>query len=173
MDRRLVSANTRFGFQLSAEIVEQDAGKNVFVSPASVAIALAMTCNGAAGETQQAMAQVLGVAGAAGAGAGGDAGRAQGGRDDGHFRGGLQMSSRWMAPYSPTCRRPAAWGRARYAPDARPVSVGQITGYVVQQFGWWMLDWKVGDVGFEVRASVTALSLEELLTLATGVQPLE
>jgi serine protease inhibitor len=59
VDSRLIAANTQFGFRLFAEIVEQDAGKNVFVSPASVAMALAMTYNGAAGETQQAMAEVL------------------------------------------------------------------------------------------------------------------
>jgi len=59
VDSRLVSANAEFGFQLFAEIAKQDAGKNIFVSPASVAIALAMTYNGAAGETQQAMAEVL------------------------------------------------------------------------------------------------------------------
>jgi hypothetical protein len=31
----------------------------------------------------------------------------------------------------------------------------------------------MGDVGFELRAPVPVLSLEELLTIATGVQPLE
>jgi serine protease inhibitor len=56
---RLVSANTRFGFKLFAEIVKQDTARNVFVSPASVAFALAMTYNGASGETQQAMARTL------------------------------------------------------------------------------------------------------------------
>lgn len=58
-DDRLVSANIIFGFKLFAEIVKQDTGKNIFISPASVAIALAMTCNGAGGETKQAMAKAL------------------------------------------------------------------------------------------------------------------
>jgi len=58
-DDRLVSANIIFGFKLFAEIVKQDTGKNIFVSPASVAIALAMTYNGAGGETKQAMAGAL------------------------------------------------------------------------------------------------------------------
>jgi hypothetical protein len=62
------------------------------------------------------------------------------------------------------------WGQARYAPEARPVTVGETAGYVVRQFGWWVLDWKVGDVGFELRAPVMAFSLEELLNIATGVQ---
>ncbi len=58
-DDRLVSANIIFGFKLFAEIVKQDTGKNIFVSPASVAIALAMTYNGAGGKTKQAMAGAL------------------------------------------------------------------------------------------------------------------
>lgn len=56
---RLISANTEFGFNLFAEIIEQDTGENVFISPLSVSTALAMTYNGAAGETQQAMAKAL------------------------------------------------------------------------------------------------------------------
>jgi len=58
-DDRLVSANIIFGFKLFAEIIKQDTGKNIFVSPASVAIALAMTYNGAGGKTKQAMAGAL------------------------------------------------------------------------------------------------------------------
>jgi len=56
---KLVSANTRFGFKLFAQALKADAGKNVFISPSSVAIALLMTYNGAKGETQQAMAKAL------------------------------------------------------------------------------------------------------------------
>lgn len=56
---KLVAANTRFGFKLFSEILKKDSGKNVFVSPTSVAIALSMTYNGASGETQQAMANAL------------------------------------------------------------------------------------------------------------------
>lgn len=59
MDSKILSANTKFGFKLLAEVLKGDANKNVFVSPASVAMALAMTYNGAAGETQQAMAGTL------------------------------------------------------------------------------------------------------------------
>ncbi len=59
----LAAADTRFGLRLFAELARQDAGKNVFISPASVAMALAMTYNGAQGETQQAMAQALEVQG--------------------------------------------------------------------------------------------------------------
>lgn len=55
----IVAANTRFAFKLYREIAEHDSGNNVFISPASIALALAMTYNGAAGETRRAMASVL------------------------------------------------------------------------------------------------------------------
>lgn len=55
----LVDANNRFGLKLFANLRDADAAGNVFISPASVAIALAMTYNGAGGETQQAMARAL------------------------------------------------------------------------------------------------------------------
>ncbi|MFP4123055.1 serpin family protein [Coleofasciculus sp.] len=59
VDTKLVEANTKFGFKLFSEILQQDSDKNVFISPTSVAIALAMTYNGARGETQAAMANAL------------------------------------------------------------------------------------------------------------------
>lgn len=59
LDSRLVAGNERFGFKLFAEVTKQDAGKNVFISPASVGLALAMTYNGAEGETKQAMSRAL------------------------------------------------------------------------------------------------------------------
>jgi len=59
VDTQLVEANTNFGFKLFSEILQQDSNKNVFISPTSVAIALAMTYNGASGETQAAMAHAL------------------------------------------------------------------------------------------------------------------
>ncbi|MCL5997618.1 MAG: serpin family protein [Chloroflexi bacterium] len=55
----LSAANVRFGLKLYNEVLKQNTGSNLFISPASVAIALAMTYNGANGETQQAMAQAL------------------------------------------------------------------------------------------------------------------
>ncbi len=67
----------------------------------------------------------------------------------------------------------AGWGQARYEWEARPVMVGQNMGYVIQRFGWWVLDWKVGDTGFELQAPAQALSLDDLLTIATAVQPPE
>jgi serpin B len=60
MDTRLIAANTRFGFKLFSQILEQNGEPtNLMVSPTSVAIALAMTYNGASGTTQQAMAEAL------------------------------------------------------------------------------------------------------------------
>ncbi|HEY3137303.1 MAG TPA: serpin family protein [Blastocatellia bacterium] len=63
VDSRLVSANTRFGFKLYSEVLKQSAGKNVFISPASVGLALAMTYNGAVGETKLAMERALEIQG--------------------------------------------------------------------------------------------------------------
>ncbi|HJZ69256.1 MAG TPA: serpin family protein [Blastocatellia bacterium] len=63
VDSRLVAANTRFGFKLYSEVLKQSAGKNVFISPASVGLAIAMTYNGAVGETKQAMERALEIQG--------------------------------------------------------------------------------------------------------------
>jgi serpin B len=63
VDSRFVSANTQFGFRLFAQLAKQDAGKNVFISPSSVVLALTMIYNGAGGETQQEMAATLALSG--------------------------------------------------------------------------------------------------------------
>jgi serpin B len=55
----IVSANTRFGFKLFTQLAREDAGKNLFISPASISIALALVYNGASGRTQAALAQAL------------------------------------------------------------------------------------------------------------------
>ena len=56
----VASANTRFGFKLLQDLRERDSGANIFISPLSISIALTMTYNGAVGETEHAMAEVLG-----------------------------------------------------------------------------------------------------------------
>jgi len=61
VDPRLVAANTGFGFNLFQELEQADPGQNIFISPASVAMALAMTYNGANGETKEAMAKTMGL----------------------------------------------------------------------------------------------------------------
>ncbi|MBG1241091.1 serpin family protein [Nostoc sp. NZL] len=58
-DTRIVDSSNKFGFKLFSEVLKDDNEKNVFISPSSVAIALAMTYNGASGSTQQAMAKTL------------------------------------------------------------------------------------------------------------------
>ncbi len=63
VDPRWVAANTRFGFKLYSELRKGKAQANVLVSPASVAMALAMTYNGAGGTTREAMARALDVQG--------------------------------------------------------------------------------------------------------------
>ncbi|MEQ9626130.1 serpin family protein [Coleofasciculus chthonoplastes] len=59
VNTKLVEANTKFGFKLFSEILQENSNNNVFISPTSIAIALAMTYNGASGETQAAMANAL------------------------------------------------------------------------------------------------------------------
>jgi serpin B len=62
-DNWLTSATTRFAFKLFAQLTQHERGKNIFISPASVFLALAMVYNGAAGETQGGMAEALELAG--------------------------------------------------------------------------------------------------------------
>jgi serpin B len=63
IDRGLLNANTKFAFKLFSQTLQEDNEQNVFISPTSVAIALTLLYNGAAGETQQQMAEVLGLQG--------------------------------------------------------------------------------------------------------------
>lgn len=59
VDNKVVTTNIQFGFNLFNEIRKTEQDKNIFISPLSVSIALAMTLNGAAGETEQAMTKAL------------------------------------------------------------------------------------------------------------------
>jgi len=59
IDDSVVTANTQFGFNLFDEIRKTEQDKNIFISPFSVSVALAMTLNGAAGETERAMTNTL------------------------------------------------------------------------------------------------------------------
>ncbi|MEH1870411.1 serpin family protein [Nostoc sp.] len=59
-DTKIVDSSNKFGFKLFSEVLKKDNGQNnVFISPSSVAIALAMTYNGASGTTQLAIAKTL------------------------------------------------------------------------------------------------------------------
>ncbi len=58
-EMKLVEADNRFGMKLFREIVNEENDKNIFISPLSVAMALGIAYNGAAGNTQEAMQQTL------------------------------------------------------------------------------------------------------------------
>jgi serine protease inhibitor len=62
VDKRIVKASNEFGMQLHRQLVqtEQDKKKNIFISPTSISLALAMAYNGSKGETQASMAKTLG-----------------------------------------------------------------------------------------------------------------
>ncbi len=59
LDTGLVSGNTKFAVNLLHQIAKQDSGKNIFISPLSISICLAMVYNGASGETREEMANAL------------------------------------------------------------------------------------------------------------------
>jgi serine protease inhibitor len=59
LDPRLAAANARFGFKLYSVLTGQSAEKNIFISPSSIALCLAMAYNGAEAETRQAMSRAL------------------------------------------------------------------------------------------------------------------
>lgn len=60
----LSRAYNAFGFTLFSELAQKNPGKNTFISPTSVALAMAITANGAAGSTRAAMLNALGAPGA-------------------------------------------------------------------------------------------------------------
>lgn len=62
LDQRLVNANNKFGFALFKQLAEEEE-ENLFISPASIITALAMTYNGAEDETKAAMEEALNLKG--------------------------------------------------------------------------------------------------------------
>ena len=58
-NKELVAANNHFGFKLFSQIQSQSATQNIFISPTSIAIALAMARNGASNATLTAMTETL------------------------------------------------------------------------------------------------------------------
>lgn len=63
IDPKLAESSNRFGFNLLRRVVSEDPDATVMVSPASVAMAMSMALNGAAGMTRTQMAQILEVDG--------------------------------------------------------------------------------------------------------------
>lgn len=59
VDQKLVDGNTKFGFNIFRALCEKDPHENIFISPASISTALAMTANGADGDTFRAMLETL------------------------------------------------------------------------------------------------------------------
>jgi serine protease inhibitor len=59
----LITSGNLFGLKLFRAVSIADSGKNLFLSPISVSMALGMTLNGAAGETRTGMEQALELAG--------------------------------------------------------------------------------------------------------------
>ena len=60
---KLATANTGFAFDLLKQIVKEQPGTNIFISPFSVSTVLQMVANGAAGDTRVEMQRVLKTAG--------------------------------------------------------------------------------------------------------------
>ncbi|MFP4200568.1 MAG: serpin family protein [Clostridia bacterium] len=60
LDKNLVRANTQFAIDMARQLRGKDPEDDLFFSPASISVALAMTKNGAAAETFDALSQTLG-----------------------------------------------------------------------------------------------------------------
>lgn len=59
LEKTVVQSSADFGLKLFREIHREEQQKNTFISPLSIAMALGMTLNGAAGDTRAAIEQVL------------------------------------------------------------------------------------------------------------------
>lgn len=60
VEKALIQSSDTFGFRLFQEVCREEGEKNLFPSPLSVSIALGMTLNGAAGQTDADMRRTLG-----------------------------------------------------------------------------------------------------------------
>jgi hypothetical protein len=77
----------------------------------------------------------------------------------------MQVNS--TEPSAPISR----WGRACCDYEAERVAIKASTGYLLKQFDWWILEWKMGGVGFEPHAPAQLISREQMLSTAESVQP--
>ena len=62
-EQKLAAANNGFAFKLLKQLAKDQPITNIFISPYSAATALQMVANGAAGQTEVEMQQVLGISG--------------------------------------------------------------------------------------------------------------
>ena len=60
VEKSLVQSSNTFGFRLFQQVNREEGGRNLFISPLSVSMALGMTLNGAAGGTEADMRRTLG-----------------------------------------------------------------------------------------------------------------
>ena len=63
VQKPLFTSTSKFAFKFYSQLRKEDANKNVFVSPSSIILALAMTYNGAESKTREAMARTLEIEG--------------------------------------------------------------------------------------------------------------
>ena len=63
IDEDLVSRNIRFSLNILKELQREDKDKNIFISPLSISMALAILYNGAEGHTKEAIANALQIKG--------------------------------------------------------------------------------------------------------------
>ena len=61
--QQIVATNTRFGFNVLHDLIAQQPGKNIIISPVSLGLALAMTYNGTGTTTRDAIGKTLQVDG--------------------------------------------------------------------------------------------------------------
>lgn len=59
INRQVVAANTKFSLKLFSQLQAKEANQNIFISPASVGMALAIVYNGSNGQTRQAIGRTL------------------------------------------------------------------------------------------------------------------
>jgi serine protease inhibitor len=59
-EKEMIKSSNKFSFDIFKEIASEEGDTNIFISPLSMSYALGMTYNGANGQTEQAMREVLG-----------------------------------------------------------------------------------------------------------------
>lgn len=62
-DSKIVQANNKFGTKIFSQLLSADKNKNIFISPTSILFALAMTYNGAKGQTKTEFENTLELSG--------------------------------------------------------------------------------------------------------------
>jgi hypothetical protein len=66
---------------------------------------------------------------------------------------------------------PPTWATWRSNPETHAAQVGPDQGYLLELRGWRALAWKAGSTGFELAAGVSAMTVDELSSIATSLEP--